>query len=221
MRPGKTALIYDPLYLAHDTGAHPECPTRLTSILSAIERRGLDDRLLRLSPRAAGRSDLERVHQSAMIERIDVACRTGETELDPDTIICPASFDAAVSAVGGALTAVDALIDRTIDTAFVLARPPGHHATPDRAMGFCLFNQVAVAARYAQAVHGLERVLILDWDVHHGNGTQDAFYDDPSVYYVSWHQTRSFPWTGRPDERGAGPGLGFTLNVPLPAYTRG
>jgi acetoin utilization deacetylase AcuC-like enzyme len=168
--------------------------------------------------------DLERVHSSAQIQSVRDACQEAEASqgivtIDADTKVSSASWDAALGSAGTAIEAARAVAQGTIANAFVATRPPGHHATPDRAMGFCLFNNVAVTARALQAEGLADRVLILDWDVHHGNGTQDAFYDDPSVFFVSVHQAPHYPGTGGASETGVGEGLGTTLNVPLAAGT--
>jgi acetoin utilization deacetylase AcuC-like enzyme len=164
------------------------------------------------------RTWLETVHTPRHVDRIEsVAPENGYVYLDADTPMSPGSYRAALQAVGGTLAAIDAVMEGRIANAFCAIRPPGHHAEPTRAMGFCLFNNVAVAARYVQRRHHVDRVLILDWDVHHGNGTQAAFYDDATVLYVSLHQYPWYPGTGSADERGDGAGEGYTLNVPLAA----
>lgn len=168
--------------------------------------------------------DLLRVHTEAHVERVRQACRAAEERsaivaLDPDTKVSSASWQAAVGSAGTACAAAGAVAERRIRRAFVATRPPGHHATPDRAMGFCLFNSVAVTARWLQAAGYAERVLIVDWDVHHGNGTQDTFFDDPTVFFLSLHQWPHYPGSGSEDDIGVEDGLGFTLNVPLPAAT--
>lgn len=172
----------------------------------------------------AGMEDLLRVHGADHVESVRAACEEARDEetivsLDADTRVSGASWEAAVGSAGCVITAAEAVAQGRLRTAFVAARPPGHHATRDRAMGFCLFNHVAVAARRLQSRGHAERVLIVDWDVHHGNGTQDIFYDDPSVFYLSLHQWPHYPGTGAADETGVGAGEGFTLNVPLPAGT--
>jgi len=177
-----------------------------------------------MEAKGATREDLERVHSSAQIEAVRAACLEAETSqgivtIDADTKVSSASWDAALGSAGTAIEAARAVAQGTIANAFVATRPPGHHATPDRAMGFCLFNNVAVTARALQAEGLADRVLILDWDVHHGNGTQDAFYDDPSVFFVSVHQAPHYPGTGGASETGVGEGVGTTLNVPLAAGT--
>ena len=211
----------------HDTGwGHPEHQGRLPGIVNAIYKQTpvLLDHVLQHEGRHATESELQRVHGADHIEIVRAAVaqaeRTGETvRLDADTAVSGASWEAALAAAGCAIDAVDIVVDGRARTAIALCRPPGHHATPDRAMGFCLFNNAAIAARAAQAQHGIERVLVIDWDVHHGNGTQDAFYDDPSVFYVSLHIDGHYPGTGAARETGSGAGQGYTLNVPLPAGT--
>lgn len=215
----KTAIVHSPVYALHDTGAHPETARRLASVEAAFERRGTLAGVVLVPPSPASEEALERVHLARHVQRVAHACQGGEPALDPDTRICSASWEAALMAAGGACVAVDAVLEGRADNAFVLCRPPGHHATLGRAMGFCLFNNVAVAARHAQVRHGVERVAIIDWDVHHGNGTQDIFYHDPSVFFLSLHQERHYPFSGAYQETGAGPGQGFTLNRPLRART--
>ena len=215
-----TAFIDDPRYLKHDTGRHPETCRRLKVIRAALEG---DDALwgqLRLvEPVSASEEDITRCHSSELFDFIRRASREGHDRLDPDTAISPESFDVARLAVGGGLRTVDQVVDGDADNAFASVRPPGHHARPDTAMGFCLFNNAAIAARYAQARYGLERILIADWDVHHGNGSQEIFYTDPDVFYFSTHQFPYYPGTGRATERGDGAGEGVTLNVPLRSNT--
>jgi acetoin utilization deacetylase AcuC-like enzyme len=211
-----TALVYDPSFLTHKTGRHPENPDRLKVIIATLERDDLLwNRLQKISPLAASEDDISRCHGNALIDHIKELCRRGEPFVDLDTRISPESFDVARLAAGAALAGVDAVMTGDCSTAFAIVRPPGHHATPNRAMGFCLFNNAGVAARYAQARYGVERILIVDWDVHHGNGTQDIFYEDETVFYFSTHQYPFYPGTGSRTERGAGKGEGYTLNVPL------
>lgn len=214
------ALIYDPAYLTHETGPHPETSDRLRVILKALESDvGLWKQVQRISPSPATEADLTRCHSGALVEQIRTLCERGARFIDMDTAISPESFDVAKLAAGAAIKAVDVVMKGDTPTAFALIRPPGHHATPTRAMGFCLFNNVAVGARYAQAKYGVENVLIMDWDVHHGNGTQEIFWTDPTVFYFSTHQYPYYPGTGAADEHGGGKGEGFTLNVPLRAGT--
>lgn len=212
----RTGLVYHPDYLKHETGAHPERKERLLSIIAHLEETGLMRQLELIEPRYAELKEIQYIHARDYIEKVR---RYSEHEipLDPDTILCRDSYNVALLAAGGAMTAVDAVLDK-IDSSFALIRPPGHHATPDRGMGFCIFNNVAIAARHAQE-RGKKRVLIVDWDVHHGNGTQEAFYEDPSVLYFSTHQYPHYPGTGWLDEVGSGEGKGYNINVPLPAGT--
>jgi acetoin utilization deacetylase AcuC-like enzyme len=227
-----TALLYDPIFLKHFTPHdHPEQPARLQGVLDTMNYLHWNDRvgLVHLSPRAASIEELSLVHDLTYIQRVQhAAARAGRLEaetgrrthfLATDTYVSEYSYEAAIRAAGAPLTAVDALMKGEIDNAYCLVRPPGHHALVDSAMGFCLFNNVSVAARYAMEKYGLERVMIIDYDVHHGNGTQDTFYEDPRVLYFSIHQAPFYPGTGHSDERGIGPGEGLTINVPLPANT--
>jgi acetoin utilization deacetylase AcuC-like enzyme len=213
-------LIYDPIYLKHNTGTHPENARRLEAVLRVLDQDDeLSKRLLRDAPRPASTEDIERCHHGDLILHVERACERDEGYLDVDTRISPESFEVARFAAGAAVAAVDAAMRDEGGRSFALIRPPGHHATITTAMGFCLFNNAAIAARYAQANYGVERVLIIDWDVHHGNGTQDIFWTDPSVFYFSTHQYPYYPGTGSQGERGGGRGEGFNLNVPLPAGT--
>jgi acetoin utilization deacetylase AcuC-like enzyme len=211
----------------HDTGwGHPEHMGRLPAIVKAIYRDtpALQDHVLQREARYVTEPQLLRVHTSAHVEIVRAAAaeaqRTGElVRLDADTVVSPASWNAGLAAAGCAVDAVELVLTGRARNALALSRPPGHHATADRAMGFCLFNNVAVAARAAQAEHGAHRVLIVDWDVHHGNGTQDIFYADSTVFYLSLHIDGHYPGTGAATETGSGSGTGHTMNVPLPAAT--
>ena len=213
-----TALVYHPDYLLHNPGAdHPESPERLRAVMDHLKRQGLLDALLQLQPEPASESWLTRVHTPTYLQLLQMAVRTPPVALDPDTVVSAQSYRVARLAVGGVLVAVDAVIEGRARNAFAAVRPPGHHALPERAMGFCLLNHVAIATRYVQEKHRLKRVLIVDWDVHHGNATQDVFYSDPSVLYFSTHQYPFYPGTGSEQEKGLGPGHGMNINVPLPA----
>ena len=214
----KTGYIYHPQYLKHDTESHPENPGRLEAIQRKIESSKIYPHLIFPEPRRATDDELAANHNSSHIDHVRNSCRNGTRNLDGDTVICPDSWDAALLSAGAGLTAVDQIIAGQLDNAFTAVRPPGHHAEKDHAMGFCLFNNVAVAARYAIKKHGLNRIFIFDWDVHHGNGTQHSFYSDPSVYYSSTHQYPFYPGTGDDDETGTGDGLGTTLNFPLDPF---
>lgn len=216
----KTAFIYSETYLKHNTGkSHPERKERLTAIVEHLNRTGLMEELIQVPIRLPTREEIALVHPESYIDQLQRDIEGGAKYLDPDTRVSPESYEVALQAVGGALTAVDQVLQGQVHTAFCAVRPPGHHAEPNRAMGFCLFNNVAIAARYAQHKYNLEKILIIDWDVHHGNGTQDIFYEDPTVFYFSIHQYPWYPGTGRSEERGAGKGKGFTLNIPVPAGT--
>ena len=212
-----TGLAIDRRHLEHTNPAgHPERVERMQILLDLVQEIESDG-IVRLSPRPATIEELEWVHTSECVEAVAASARRRVTRFDPDTSAVPASYETARLAVGGALAAVEAVVAGRADNAFALVRPPGHHAEADRPMGFCLFNNVAVAARYVQRRCDLERVAIVDWDVHHGNGTQHAFEDDPSVLYISLHQYPFYPGTGAAHEIGRGAGEGFTVNLPMPA----
>ncbi len=207
----RTALIYSDVGLEHITPhGHPECLERLIAIKDAFAATNLNPP--RIEPVAATRQELLRIHTERHIETVHGTCMASTSYDDPDTFMVPGSWNAALLAAGGAIEGCKAVMNGTVKNVFSAMRPPGHHAEADYAMGFCLFNNVAVAARWLQAEAGVQRVAILDWDVHHGNGTQHSFYNDPSVYYVSLHQFPHYPGTGRTDERGA---HNTTLNLPM------
>jgi acetoin utilization deacetylase AcuC-like enzyme len=216
----RTGLVTHPLFGRHDTGhGHPERAARLAAVLRRLDESGLASRLDRLEPDPAPVAWITRVHDEDYVAGVERACAAGVRVLDAgDTTVSRESYDAALVAAGGAVQAVDRVMDGTWTNAFVACRPPGHHAEVRAAMGFCLFNNVAVAAAHLRA-RGVERVAILDWDVHHGNGTQHAFESDPSVFYASLHQWPWYPGTGAATERGVGAGEGATLNCPMSAGT--
>ena len=215
----KTAFVYHPDYELHDTGRmHPETSCRARVVHDRIQDSPFKDRILWRQPQEAEPQWIEKCHTVEYRLFVEESCRQGLALLDAgDTRVCPDSYRVALLASGGALMAVDSVMDGNCRNAFVCSRPPGHHARPSQAMGFCLFDQIAVAARYAQEKYELERLLIIDWDVHHGNGTEEIFYEDPSVFYFSVHQYPFYPGTGASSDTGNGAGEGFTLNVPLPA----
>jgi acetoin utilization deacetylase AcuC-like enzyme len=211
----RTCLVYHPIYLQHDTDGHPEKKERLTAILDKIQSEKLDIDFI--TPQLATKTQVATIHGQRYIDQVKAICEHGGGYLDVDTILSQNSYDAALMAAGGAMAAVDAVLG-SYDSAFALVRPPGHHAMPNRGMGFCIFNNIAIAAKHAQSL-GAKKVLIVDWDVHHGNGTNDVFYSDSSVLYFSTHQYPHYPGTGRADEVGEDGGEGFTVNVPLPSGT--
>jgi acetoin utilization deacetylase AcuC-like enzyme len=214
----KVGLVYDPIYLEHDTGGHVENRHRLEETTALLKQSQLMSKVVALSPRPASIDELLLVHAQEHISHVENVCQKGGGWLDADTVTCPASYEAALYAAGGLLCGVDAVMRGEVDSAFALVRPPGHHATYLRAMGFCLFNNITIAAKYALKNYHLERILIADFDVHHGNGTQETFYSDPQVLYFSTHEYPFYPGTGAIDESGHGAGKGATVNAPLPAH---
>ncbi|PVX26800.1 MAG: histone deacetylase [Candidatus Bathyarchaeum sp.] len=217
----KTAIVYSPKYLRHKTGSHhPEVPSRLRAIMRELNKSGIleNESCSLIEPKKVNMNDLKLVHDSNYIEQINKFCRCGGGLLDKeDTVVCSESYDVALLAAGGAVKAADLVMNGTYRNAFAFVRPPGHHAGPDYPMGFCVFNNVAVAASYLLKNCGLDRVLILDIDVHHGNGTQDIFCKSNNVLYVSLHEDPiEFPLTGFVDEVGKKKGRGYTVNVPFP-----
>jgi acetoin utilization deacetylase AcuC-like enzyme len=207
----------DPRYLEHIAGfQHIESPLRLEAVQAMLQETGLERRLIQVAPRMATRADLRLVHSPELIDQVEATSERDFTSLDPDTLASRESFEVASLAAGGCLALLDATLAGEVEGGFAFVRPPGHHATPRRAMGFCLFNNVAIAAAHALLHHNLSRILIVDWDLHHGNGTQDAFWQRPEVLYFSTHQYPYYPGSGALRECGAGPGEGFTVNVPLP-----
>ena len=215
----RIGFLYDPVVLEHQQyPGHPERPARVRETMALLEGSGILGRLTRLAVTPATRAQLERVHSPAYLDFVEEVVADGGGLLDRgDTTASPGSWRAATAAAGAAVGAVDAVMRGEAEAAFALVRPPGHHATPDGAMGFCILNNAAVAAAHAIAEHGLSRVLLVDFDVHHGNGTQDAFYSSNQVLYFSTHQYPAYPGTGALTETGFGPGEGYTVNVPLPA----
>ena len=213
----KVGLVYDSIYLDHDTGGHVENAQRLEAIISHLEETRLMEQLTPVKPRPATIGELSRVHPEQHIIRLEEVAQNGGGWLDADTVMSAGSYEAALYAAGGVIEATRSVMAGEVASAFALVRPPGHHATPRRSMGFCLFNNVAAAARYALAEYELERILIIDFDVHHGNGTQEVFYYDPQVCYISTHQYPFYPGTGRSEEAGTGAARGTTVNIPLPA----
>lgn len=217
-----TAIIHHPIFREHDTGpGHPETPSRYSVVMEAL--RGdekLWSSLREVQATEAARGDIQAAHSPQLYKQIERVVSEGSGYLDADTVVSMRSLDAAKHAAGAPCQAIDLIMNGEVKNAFVPVRPPGHHATGERAMGFCLFNNVAVAARYAQRNYSeIEKVAIVDWDVHHGNGTQGIFYDDPTVYFFSSHQYPWYPGTGTRGEKGTGRGQGYTLNLPLRAGT--
>ena len=215
----KTGLMADDKFRDHLAGRrHPECPERYDAVMEALAQARLMEKLTRIPARDITAEELGLCHTAEYLALAHRDVREGRPYLSTgDTDITPNSWDVAALAAGGVLNAVDAVCSGEVGNAFCAVRPPGHHANINRGMGFCLFNNVALAARYAQQRHGVGRVMIVDWDVHHGNGTQDIFYADPSVFFFSTHQWPLYPGTGRANETGEGAGAGTSMNFPFPA----
>lgn len=213
----KTAVVRDEIYLQHLTGDyHPESHHRLEVVYEMLGDEDMEGRYGILSPRPATQEELELNHSLNYINQVASTAGRSFTSLDPDTTTSPRSWDAARMAVGGMLMAIDKVMEGEFNNAFALIRPPGHHAERSKGMGFCLFNNIAIGAHYARQKYHLDRILIADWDLHHGNGTQSAFYEDSHVLFFSTHQYPYYPGSGSVDENGSGKGKGFTINVPLP-----
>jgi acetoin utilization deacetylase AcuC-like enzyme len=211
-----TGYVYDPIFLEHNLVGHPENRERLMAVMALLEERGVLQELTPVAATPVAVEQLTRVHSPAYVEQVRRLAERGGGYLDPDTYVCDRTYDAALAAAGGLAGAALATLRGELDNAFALVRPPGHHAVQSRGMGFCIFNNVAVAARAALVEGGVERVLIADFDVHHGNGTQDIFYGDPAVLFFSTHQYPHYPGSGSWNETGLGAGTGTTINVPLP-----
>jgi len=210
-----TGYVYDDVFLKHVSSGHPESPQRLKTIMQRLEEENLISQLKKIPVQEASEQDLLRVHDKEVIKRVQEASQNAPCWLDMDTYVAPRSYEAARCAAGGGIQLVTAIQEGTIQNGMALIRPPGHHATALKSMGFCLFNNIAIAARYLQKQFEVSRIAIFDWDVHHGNGTQDIFYDDPSVLYISTHLFPHYPGTGYQQETGVGQGQNTTLNIPL------
>jgi acetoin utilization deacetylase AcuC-like enzyme len=212
-----TILLTDSLFLQHDTGSHPETAERLRAVTARLEKTDLPSRCRHIPYRPLAAETVTQVHSARMVRSVEDTANRGGGRIDADTVVSPPSFAVALAAAGACVSAVDAVLRGDDSNALCLVRPPGHHATPKRSMGFCLFNNIALAAHHALTAHSLDRLLIVDWDVHHGNGTQDVFYADPRALFFSIHRFGMgfYPGSGDADETGEGAGLGYTLNVPL------
>ncbi|MCZ6674716.1 MAG: histone deacetylase [Verrucomicrobia bacterium] len=217
-----THLYYHPLSLQHDTGSgHPERSDRIQALLDHLEKTGLNSQCIWKTPEPATLEAIQTNHSLDYIKMVQQVAAGGGGPLDADTILSSKSYEAALMSSGACIQGVDTVCKGNAPNAFCMNRPPGHHSRRSTAMGFCLFNNIAIGARHALKQHGLERVFILDWDVHHGNGTQESFYEDESVFYCSIHQSPLYPGTGMPYETGDGEGEGFTLNLTVSSGTRG
>lgn len=212
----KTGIVKDYKYLRHEMGPfHPESPERLKAMYEMIEAPDMKGKFIEIEPRLATHEEIGMIHQSSYIDLVASTAGRAHTSLDPDTSTSPESYDIAKLAVGGMCNAIDSVVNGEVDNAFAFVRPPGHHAEANRAAGFCIFNNVAIGALHAIKNHSMEKILIIDWDLHHGNGTQHSFYDDPRIIYFSTHQYPFYPGTGGVKEIGRGKGEGYTINVPL------
>jgi len=218
----KLAVLYDEIFLEHKPPfTHPENPTRLEAIINKLTQESFLDKISLLKPKPASENEILLAHTKNHLEFVQSSINENRLMLDEDTYVVKESWNAALSAAGSLIDAVDLVMNKKFGNVFCLSRPPGHHAESNRPMGFCLFNNVAIGAKYAIKKHQLDRIAIIDWDVHHGNGTQEIFYDSPEVYYFSLHQYPLYPGTGTENEKGEGKGKNFNLNFPLPAYTKG
>ncbi|MBI2861277.1 MAG: histone deacetylase [Chloroflexi bacterium] len=213
----RVAVLYHPVFLEHNTGNHPERAERLMAVWSQLQEMGLLSQVELVAPRAASTEEIALVHRADYIREVEAVAQGGGGWLDPDTVVSPGSYGAALVAAGAAIQAAELALSDPPVASFALVRPPGHHALSSRGMGFCLFNNIAIAAQYALNRRLVQRILIVDYDVHHGNGTQDAFYADPRLLYVSVHQYPWYPGAGAYEEIGSGEGRGATANIPLPA----
>jgi acetoin utilization deacetylase AcuC-like enzyme len=212
----KTGIVKDYTYLEHDPGSfHPETPRRLQAIYEMLESPEMKGNYVAIKPRPALRREIAMNHGETYIDLVAATAGKRHYSLDPDTQTSARSYEAALLAAGGLCNAIDSVIEGTVDNAFSLVRPPGHHAEYGSGAGFCIFNNIAIGARHAMKKHGMNRILIVDWDLHHGNGTQHSFYNEKRVLYFSTHQSPFYPGTGGIDETGRGEGLGYTINVPL------
>lgn len=211
----KTGFLFSEKFLEHETGNHPECPERLRIIKAAVDSSKIKENLILVEPEEATQKQIGLIHSPGYIKTVETSCKHRDWFLNPDTMICSKSYSAAVLAVGGILKVLSLIHDGSLNNGFCAVRPPGHHAESNRAMGFCLFNNVAIAARFAVNELGFKKVFIIDWDVHHGNGTQNAFYTDSDIFYSSLHQYPYYPGSGNSNETGRGAGEKFTLNFPL------
>ena len=213
----RTGFLFHEDCLKHFTGTgHPERPERLQNLITYLRKTELLSDLVEIAATPGETDWVKQIHPNSYIDFVQNSCKEELTYLGADTVVCSDSFHVAILAVGGAVNVCNVVINGEIDNAFCAIRPPGHHAERSKAMGFCLFNNVAITARYLQTQHQLEKVCIIDWDVHHGNGTQNAFYEDPSIFYISIHQHPLYPGTGMAQEKGRGAGEGTTLNFPSP-----
>jgi acetoin utilization deacetylase AcuC-like enzyme len=212
-----TLLYTDPIFLKHETGNHPENPERLRAITARLERSGLAKKCQHAVYKPLSEETIAQIHSGMQIVRAKQLSQHGGGSIDPDTVVSADSFQVALAAAGACVGAVDSVLAGTAKHALCLVRPPGHHATPTRSMGFCLFNNIALATHHALTKHGLSRILIVDWDVHHGNGTQDIFYEEPRVLFYSIHRYGHgfYPGTGSAAETGTGRALGYTINMPI------